>query len=187
MSPPVRRPAVFLDRDGTLNVPVVRDGLPHPPATLAELKLYDSVPEACRMLHAAGWVLVVVTNQPDVGRGTQTRETVEAMHARLRELLPEIARVETCFAPGRGTADPQDRRRKPAPGMLLDAAEVLGLHLSRSWMVGDRWRDVECGRRAGVRTIFIDHGYREELRSRPTHTVRSLAEAVPIILAAGGT
>lgn len=178
------RPAVFLDRDGTLNVPVIRNGRPHPPASLDEFRLFADVPAACRALHAAGFVLVVATNQPDVGRGTTPGAVVDVIHARLRELIPEIARIEVCIAPGRGVAHPEDRRRKPAPGMLLDAAAALGLDLARSWMIGDRWRDVDCGRQAGVRTIFIDLGHAEALRTPPDHVVRDFSAAAAIILAA---
>jgi D-glycero-D-manno-heptose 1,7-bisphosphate phosphatase len=168
-----------------LNVPVVRDGLPYPPATAAEFQLFDGAAEGCRALHAAGYVLVVATNQPDVGRGTMTRATVEDMHARLLELVPEIARIEVCYAPGKGQKSPEDYRRKPEPGMLTDAAATLGLDLRRSWMIGDRWRDIDCGRRAGVRTVFIDLGYREELKEAPDFVVKSLREAAAIVLAEG--
>lgn len=176
------RPAVFLDRDGTLNVQMIRDGKPYPPQTVDEFRLFPDVPAACAELAAAGFTLVVATNQPDVGRGTQTQSVVEAMHARLRELVPQITRVEVCYAPGRGETPP-DPRRKPEPGMLLEAAGALGLDLTRSWMVGDRWRDVDCGRRAGARTVFIDFGYAEELRAAPDFVVKSFAEAARIILA----
>ena len=177
------RPAVFLDRDGTLNVPVIREGLPYPPATPEEFRLYADAPAACRALHAAGYLLVVATNQPDVGRGTMAPSVVAAMHARLQVLIPEIVRIEVCFAPGQGRDHPENRRRKPEPGMLLDAAAALGIDLARSWMIGDRWRDVDCGRRAGVRTVFIDFGYAEALRSPPDFTVRSFAEAAATVLA----
>lgn len=183
MSPALLRPAIFLDRDGTLNVPVVREGKPYPPATLAEFQLLPGVAESCRQLHAAGFVLVVATNQPDVGRGTQAQATVEAIHAHLQKIIPEIAWVEACYDPG--GEKPASPFRKPAPGMLLRAAAVLGLDLTHSWMVGDRWRDIDCGHRAGVRTVFIDLGYREDLRVAPDHIVGSLPEAVALILAAG--
>jgi D-glycero-D-manno-heptose 1,7-bisphosphate phosphatase len=176
---------VFLDRDGTLNRQVIRGGKPYPPATLQEFVLFPGVPEACARLAAAGHVLVVATNQPDVGRGTQSQAVVEAMHARLRELIPQLDRVEVCYAPGLDPTSPPDRRRKPEPGMLLDAARALNLDLGRSWMVGDRWRDIDCGRRAGVRTVFIDFGYAEELRAAPDFTVKSFDEAAEVILAAG--
>ena len=174
------RPAIFLDRDGTLNVQVVREGKPYPPQSLAEFRLFEDVPAACRELAAAGYALVVATNQPDVGRGDQQQAVVEAMHERLRSLVPEITRVEVCYDPGRGEPS---LRRKPEPGMLLDAARELNLDLTRSWMVGDRWRDIDCGRRAGVRTVFIDFGYAEELRAAPDFTVKSFREAAGIILA----
>jgi D-glycero-D-manno-heptose 1,7-bisphosphate phosphatase len=102
------------------------------------------------------------------------------MHRRLMELVPEIERIEVCFDPGRGELS---RRRKPEPGMVLDAAEALGLDLARSWMIGDRWRDVDCGQRAGLRTLFIDFGYDEVLRAPPNHIVRNFTEAVRIVLA----
>ena len=170
---------MFLDRDGTLNVPVIRDGKPYPPAILAEFQLFPGVPAACRSLHAAGYKLVVVTNQPDVGRGAQSQTVVEAMHAQLRQLVPEIERIEACYDPGRGQPS---RRRKPEPGMVLDAAPALGLDLARSWMVGDRWRDIDCGKRAGLRTVFIDLGHAETLREPPDFIVKTLPEATAVIL-----
>jgi D-glycero-D-manno-heptose 1,7-bisphosphate phosphatase len=166
-------------------VQVVRDGKPFPPRTVAEFNLFPQVPAACAQLAAAGYVLVVATNQPDVGRGTQSQAVVEAMHAKLQQLVPQIARIEVCYAAGEDSAPnaPGDRRRKPEPGMLLDAARDLGLDLARSWMIGDRWRDIDCGKRAGVRTVFIDFDYAEQLREPPDFTVKSFAEAAAAILA----
>jgi D-glycero-D-manno-heptose 1,7-bisphosphate phosphatase len=178
------RPAVFLDRDGTLNLQIVRGGKPFAPVRLEDFKLIDGVPEACRALRSSGFALVVATNQPDVGRGDVAREVIESMHVLLLQQIPEIERVEVCYDPGRGE---ESRRRKPEPGMLLDAAVALGIDLARSWMVGDRWRDVECGRRAGVKTIFIDCGYDEELKSPADHTVKTFRQAVAVILAADET
>lgn len=175
------RPAVFMDRDGTLNVPVVRDGKPYAPTRLEEFRLYESVPGACRALKAAGFALVVATNQPDVGRGTVAQPVIESMHRRLLELVPEIDRVEVCY----DGADGMSNRRKPEPGMLLDAAAALGIDLAKSWMVGDRWRDVACGRRAGARTIFINFDYSEPKDTAPDFTVMSFQEAVAVILSDG--
>lgn len=181
-----KRPAVFLDRDGTLNRQVIRDGRPYPPAKLEEFVLFPDVVEACARLAGAGYALVVATNQPDVGRGTQEQSVVEAMHARLRAWVPQIERVEVCYAPGLDRLAPPDRRRKPEPGMVLDAAAALGLDLGNSWMVGDRWRDIDCGLRAGVRTVFIDFGYAEELRAAPDFSVKTFAEAAAVILRENG-
>ena len=181
---PALRPAVFLDRDGTLNFQIVRNGKPYPPQTVDEFRLFPDAADACARLANAGYVLVVATNQPDVGRGTQAQSVVETMHAKLQHLIPQISRVEVCYAPGNSQAPdvPSDPRRKPNPGMLLDAAGDLGLDLAQSWMIGDRWRDVDCGRRAGVRTVFIDFGYAEELRAQPDFRVRSISEAADVIL-----
>jgi D-glycero-D-manno-heptose 1,7-bisphosphate phosphatase len=176
------RRAVFLDRDGTLNLQVVREGKPYPPDRVEDFKLFEGVPAGCRALKAARYVLIVATNQPDVGRGTQAQAAVEAMHRQLLQWVPEIDRVEVCYDPGRGEVS---RRRKPEPGMLLDAAEALGIDLSQSWMIGDRWRDVDCGKRAGVRTVFIDFGYAEELQAQPDWVVPDFAAAVQAVLRAG--
>ena len=171
-----------MDRDGTLNVQVIREGLAYAPQSVAEFRLFPGVPEACRALHDAGYALIVATNQPDVGRGTQSVAVVEAMHAKLRELIPEIERIDVCYSPGL-PGSPPDPRRKPEPGMLLDAARELGLDLSRSWMIGDRWRDIDSGKNAGVRTVFIDFHYAELLHATPDFTVKSFADAAGIILA----
>jgi len=171
--------AVFLDRDGVLNQPVVRSGKPYPPETLAEFKIYPEVPEACTLLRDAGFLLVVVTNQPDVGRGTQSIQVVEAMHAKLQQSIP-LDRIEVCAA-ANGTA-PEARRRKPAPGMVLDAATALEVDLARSYLVGDRWRDIDCGYAAGCTTIFIDRNYVEKLHLPPHHRVANLLEAAKLIL-----
>jgi D-glycero-D-manno-heptose 1,7-bisphosphate phosphatase len=173
------QPAVFLDRDGTLNQQVIREGKPYAPVRLEDFRLLDDAAEGCKALKAAGYILVVATNQPDVGRGDVPQSVVDAMHRELIRQIPEIDRVEVSFDTGRGEPS---RRRKPAPGMLFDAAQALGLDLSRSWMVGDRWRDVDCGEAAGVRTVFIDFGYAEKLKSPPDHTVSNFSQAVRVIL-----
>jgi D-glycero-D-manno-heptose 1,7-bisphosphate phosphatase len=163
---------------------VVRAGKPYPPANLEEFVLFPDAAAGCAQLKQAGFVLVVATNQPDVARGTQKKEVIEAMHARLQQLIPAIDRIEVAYAPGQGIAHPEDYRRKPQPGMLTDAAKALGLDLAQSWMVGDRAGDIDAGHAAGCRTIFLDWGYAEKAPARaPHHTVKSLTDAVGIILA----
>jgi D-glycero-D-manno-heptose 1,7-bisphosphate phosphatase len=175
---PARRLAVFLDRDGVLNRAMVRDGLPYPPESVASLEVVPGVAEACATLRGAGFLLVVVTNQPDIARGTRTREDVEALNRRLAALLP-LDDFRVCPHDDRDGCD----CRKPSPGLLLAAARDRSIDLRRSVMVGDRWRDIESGRRAGCRTVFVDHGYSERRPERPDLTVSSLGEAVPWILA----
>jgi D-glycero-D-manno-heptose 1,7-bisphosphate phosphatase len=167
-----RRPAVFLDRDGVLNEAFVRDGVPAPPRSAAEFRLLPGVADACADLKQAGFALVVVTNQPDIARGTQTRAEVDRMHERLRSLVPVD---EVCVCPH----DDADACgcRKPQPGMLLAAAERLGLDLARSACVGDRWRDVEAARRAGVTAIYVECNYDEPAPVGADVAVANLPEA----------
>jgi D-glycero-D-manno-heptose 1,7-bisphosphate phosphatase len=174
------RSAVFLDRDGVVSRSEVRDGLPYAPTDLDHFEILPEAPEACQRLKEAGFLLIVATNQPDVGRGTMKKETVEAMHAKMCREVP-IDRVEVCYHPGHGQSNCDCR--KPKPGMLLKAAGELGIDLARSWMVGDRWRDIDCGHNAGCRTIFIDRGYAESLKQAPDFRVKDLAAAADLILA----
>lgn len=174
------RRAVFLDRDGVINRALQHECRPYPPTSLSEFEILPEVPAACARLKAAGYLLVVATNQPDVGRGTLEQQVVEHIHAHLVNHLP-VDRVEVCYHAGQGLTNCECR--KPLPGMLLRAARELGIDLTRSWMVGDRWRDVDCGHAAGCRTVFIDCGYSEELRQKPDFSARHLGEAADIILA----
>jgi len=171
------RQAVFLDRDGVLDRAIVRDGKPYPPASLADLQILPGVAQACAALHEAGLVLIVVTNQPDVARGSQQREVVEAMNQALRSWLP-LDDIRVCYH------DDADHCpcRKPEPGLLLEAARDWEIDLSASFMVGDRWNDIEAGRRAGCWTILVDYGYAERAPITPDYRVGSLAEAVGWIL-----
>lgn len=171
--------AVFLDRDGVINQAKLVGSKPYPPVSIEEFILLPGVPQACRRLKEAGFLLVVATNQPDVGRGTLTHEAVEVIHKHMCRLLP-IDRVEVSYAPG--DEQPPDDFRKPRPGMLRRAAAALGIDLENSFMVGDRWRDIDCGHAAGCTTLFIDYGYAEELKQPPHYRVRSLLEAANIIL-----
>jgi len=176
---PTRR-AVFLDRDGVLNHAVVRDGKPHPPVSLAEFEILPGVLEALICLRQAGFLLIVATNQPDVARGIQGRDVVEAMHRRLHDELP-IDAIKVCYE----VDGPACTCYKPKPGMLLEAAREHNIDLSRSYMVGDRWRDVGAGKQAGCVTIFIDRGYAEPLTETPDATCADLPQAAAFILRHG--
>jgi len=170
------RRAVFLDRDGVLNRAFVRDGKPFPPAKPDEFQILPDVADALRALADAGFLLIVATNQPDVARGLQRREVVDAMHQRLRDELP-LDDIKVCY-----DVDGSCTCYKPQPGMLLTAAREHGIDLARSYMIGDRWRDVGAGKAAGCFTIFIDRGYAEPLTEVPDAVCTSLREAAAIIL-----
>jgi D-glycero-D-manno-heptose 1,7-bisphosphate phosphatase len=171
------RAAVFLDRDGVLNEAIVRGGQPLPPAALGEVAIPDGVREACRLLADAGLLLVLVTNQPDIARRTTSRQAVDAINGYLTHEL-HLNAVYVC---------PHDDGdacgcRKPAPGLLLDAAADLGVDLTRSLMVGDRWRDIEAGKRAGVTTVWLRRDYREPPPDAPDHVVDHLGDVVPLVV-----
>jgi transaldolase len=168
--------AVFLDRDGVLNVAPVVDGRPGSPRQLSELHIAPGAPEALACLRAAGFRLIVVTNQPEVARGKISLETLDAMHAALRAQLP-IDEIRVCLHDKGGGCD----CRKPRPGMITDAARDAGIELTRSYVIGDRWRDVEAGRRAGCRTVLIDYGY-DEPEVPPDYRARSIREAADWVL-----
>jgi len=178
MTPTGPRRAVFLDRDGVINRAFVRDGKPFPPPTPQELEVLPDVPEALHELKKAGYKLVVVTNQPDVGRGKQSRQTLDAMHESLLASLP-LDDILVCCHTDLDNCD----CRKPIPGMLLEAARKHNIDLTASFMVGDRWRDIDAGYNAGCKTILIDYGYSERPPDRePDLRVGSLREAADWII-----
>jgi len=169
--------AVFLDRDGVVNRAILREGKPYPPKTLSELRVLHGVREACRKLREAGFALILITNQPDIARGAVSAEQVAEINGRLQRYL-QLDDIRVC---------PHDDAahcacRKPKPGLLLDAARRWNIDLSRSYFVGDRWRDVAAGQSAGCQAVFVDHGYRERRPDGPYLQVRSLQEAANWIL-----
>lgn len=170
--------AVFLDRDGVLNRAVVKNGKPYPPASLSELMITTDARDALVPLRDAGFLLVGITNQPDVARGVQQRAVVEAINRVLLGALP-LNDILVCFHDDRDNC----LCRKPRPGLLREAASRYTIDLSRSFMVGDRWRDIEAGSRAGCKTVFIDCEYSgEKLRIQPDHSVKTLTEAARWII-----
>jgi D-glycero-D-manno-heptose 1,7-bisphosphate phosphatase len=162
-----------------LNQSEVRGGRPYAPRALEDFRILPGAAEAVARLKAAGFRTIVVTNQKDVGAGLVAADVVEAMHEKLRAAMPLDA-IHVC------TCTDECPCYKPNPGMLLEAAEAFGIDLARSYMVGDRWRDIGAGARAGCRTIFIDRGYDEALRDVPDHRAADIAEAAALILDRAG-
>jgi D-glycero-D-manno-heptose 1,7-bisphosphate phosphatase len=176
------RAAVFLDRDGVLNRAIVRGGKPHPPSSVAELRIEPLAVQSVRRLRSAGFVLVGITNQPDVARGAADRRSVEEINTAILAAMP-LEDILVCYH------DDSDRCacRKPEPGLVLDAAERYDLDLKASFLIGDRWKDVEAGRRAGCRTVFLDFAYEERRPDPPADfTAGSISEAADWIFAAAG-
>ncbi len=175
---PERTPAIFLDRDGVLNRTAVVDGVPHPPDSVKDLELLPGVTDAVAQLTKLGVPLIVVTNQPDVARGTQTRAAVDAINSALRQKLPQLTAIFCCF---HDTAD-NCPCRKPKPGLLTEAAAAYNIDLGSSFMVGDRWSDVVAGQAAGCKTILIDLPYSKGEKCNPDSRASDLAQAARIIV-----
>jgi D-glycero-D-manno-heptose 1,7-bisphosphate phosphatase len=168
-------PAVFLDRDGTLMEEAHYCGDP------ARVRVIADVPAGLRQLKDAGYRLVIITNQSGIGRGYYTVADYEAVQARLFELLGEGLIEATYFSPE--SPETPSPLRKPAPGMVLAAARDLGLDLARSWFVGDKAIDVQCGRNAGVRAILVQTGYgRTEDATGAEFVAKDFASAVAFVL-----
>lgn len=168
--------AIFLDRDGVINRSLIRDGKPYAPTCLESLQILPGVNEAMHLLKNLGYIQIVVTNQPDVGNKLVSREAVIAINDCLKAMLP-IDDIRTCFHRNEDMCS----CRKPNPGLILSAAKDFNIDLNKSFVVGDRWRDIEAGTRAGCKNFFIDYEYQE---IRPTglfKTVKSLLEAASII------
>lgn len=172
----MRNKAIFLDRDGVINNVVLRKGKPHPPESLADLIIPDEVFPALNQLKALGFLLIVVTNQPDVARGTTPQSSIDEIHQFLLKQLP-LDDIRVCYH------DDADLCvcRKPKSGLLLQAAKDYNIELSQSYMIGDRWRDIEAGKMAGCISIFLDYGYLEKQPESPDFIAKSLKEAVEFV------
>jgi len=169
----VSKRAIFLDRDGVLNHAVIIDGKPYPPRTVEEVTLPADALSALRDLKAQGYLLIGATNQPDVARGITSKSLIEAINQKIMSTLP-LDEMRVCYH------DDKDgcKCRKPFPGLLTQAAEEHDIDLSRSFMIGDRWKDVEAGRRAGCKTVWLNFNYQEEFKSAaPDLTAKTLTEA----------
>ena len=169
--------AVFLDRDGVVNLAYTRSGKPYPPKDLSQLVIIPDVEKSVKMLIEYGFVIVVITNQPDISNVNSNYEIVNALHKEISSLTG----IENFYVCPHIDSD-NCKCRKPKPGLLLKAAEDLNLDVRKSYMVGDRWRDVGAGQSAGCKNFFIDYNYSEKRPVEPFVTVSSLLQATEIIL-----
>ncbi len=173
----IDRQAVFLDRDGVINKATVHEGKSFPPQKLEDFNFIDGVQHAMHKLRASGFLVIVFTNQPDVATGKQSKFIVELMHQKLFD-LELVDDVFVCFHTDLDDCD----CRKPKPGMLIAAALKWGINLKKSYVVGDRWRDIEAAQSAQCNSYFIDYKYKEKRPILPFTTVINLEEAVDMIL-----
>ena len=170
--------AIFLDRDGVLNrVFLQEDGKTHPPQTLEQVEILPGVLEGCKSLRRAGFLLIAVTNQPDVVRGTQLQGVVETINETIRRQIP-LDDILVCFHDNHHRCE----CRKPKPGLILEAAGRFHVDLRSSYLIGDRWTDIEAGRHSGCKTILVNAPASEALRSPPDFFARSFVSASKWIL-----
>ena len=174
MSRRALRPALFIDRDGTLMEEV--DHCCDP----ALVRAYEGASEELLRARSLGWSNIIITNQSGIGRGYFTVEQFQSVQEELIRQLGDVI-DGSYMAPDH--PDTPTPRRKPAPGMILEAAAEHGLDLGRSWMIGDKAIDIECGRNAGVRTILVDTGYGKNTGAcNPDHRAPTVTEAIRIAL-----
>ncbi len=149
--------AVFLDRDGVINRSIVVNGKPFPPRSLEEFTILPGVLDGLQKFRSKGYLNIIVTNQPDIANGLTTRDLVHQFHAEIKAKLP-IDHIYMCDH----AAEADCRCRKPRTGMIDDAVKAFNIALSESVIIGDRWKDIECGYAAGIRKrYFIDCNYNE--------------------------
>ncbi len=172
--------AVFLDRDGVIVRSNVRDGRPFAATTLGDFVILPESKTVCDTLINAGFIIVVVTNQPDVGNGLVHESVIEEMNYRLAQALP-VSMIKVCYHSQIDNCS----CRKPKPGMILEAALELGIDTKKSFMIGDRWSDVEAGQAAGCHSIFLNRNYNEKKAESPDHVSDSLIDAAEFILNKG--
>jgi D-glycero-D-manno-heptose 1,7-bisphosphate phosphatase len=166
--------AVFLDRDGVINRVIMRDGKPYSPRKLSDFQLIDGIKRVLSHLKEEGFILIVVTNQPDISRGLITWDALEAIHDLIRSELP----VDDLIVCPHDDAD-ECGCRKPKPGMIVDSARKWGIDIGSSLLIGDTWKDMEAGRRAGCKTILLDAPYNRDVES--DHRINDIVDSINII------
>jgi D-glycero-D-manno-heptose 1,7-bisphosphate phosphatase len=172
----VRNRAVFLDRDGVINEPIVKDGKPGSPLFVSEIKICPGVSEGISKLREHGFELVVVSNQPEVSRGNLTLKTLQAINLEIARMTG-IEHFYCCTH----SDDDACVCRKPLPGMILSASADLSLDVQSSFLIGDRWKDILAGLNAGCKTIWIDREYKEVMPENYTYRVVNFLAAVHLV------
>ena len=171
------RKAIFLDRDGVLNKSLIENGKPKAPKKKLDLELLPKVPEALAMLRSHNFELVVITNQPDLANGSISEKDLTEIH----DVIKLHTKLENFYVCPHSDAD-NCECRKPKTGLILSAIADLNLSINGSFLVGDRWRDIQAGQSVGLTCFYIDYSYAEEKPRPPFIEVASLMDATKIIL-----
>jgi D-glycero-D-manno-heptose 1,7-bisphosphate phosphatase len=172
----IKTKAIFLDRDGVLNKAIVRNRKPYPPSTIDELEILEGVYEGVELLKHSGYRLIVITNQPDVSRGLTTIEKVNEINNSIIQLL-NVDEIMCCFHDDNENCE----CRKPKPGMILEAVKKWNIDLSVSYLIGDRWRDIQTAKNIGITSILIKYDY-DEKKINADFECNNLEEAANYIL-----
>ena len=168
--------AVFLDRDGVINKAFIKNGLPESPNSLSELEILPRVKESILRLKKLNFICLVVTNQPDVQRGKIKKNTIIKMNNFLKKKI-ELDDIFVCYHDDKDNCN----CRKPKPGLLLQAGKKWNVDFKKSFMIGDRWRDIQAGEKVGCKTIYLDYNYKDIKPKNPDFITHKLLNAVYII------
>jgi len=170
----IKEAAIFFDRDGVLIEAPLINKKPTSVQSLKDVKLCKNILEICKY-YKKNYYLIMVTNQPDYSRGVNSKKNIININNFLKKKL-NLDMIYVCYSDNEKCID-----RKPNPGMLLKAKKKYKINLKKSFMIGDRWRDVGAGNRAGCRTVFIDRNYSEKLIYKPNYSIRKLKDILLII------
>jgi len=163
--------AIFLDRDGIVNKAIVEKGLPYSPTRLGDIFLTDGIKDLIKKWHDEEYIVIVVTNQPDVANHIITKNKVDKINNYLKSIAL-FDDIFTCYHNGKDDCD----CKKPKTGLFLQAKEKYDIDFSQSYVIGDRWKDIEAGKNIGCKTIFVDYHYDEERPNKPDYTAKSVSD-----------
>ena len=169
-----KQKAIFFDRDGILIDAPIIDNRPKSIKTKKEIRFCKYIKNVCKK-YSKDFILIMVTNQPDYIRGTNTKKNINEINNHIKKCL-NLKAVYVNFSDNEKNSD-----RKPNPGMLLKAKKKFNLNFNKSFMIGDRWRDVGAGNKVKCKTIFLDRKYDEKMKYKPKYKIKSLNEIFSII------
>jgi D-glycero-D-manno-heptose 1,7-bisphosphate phosphatase len=169
------RKCFFFDRDGVLNKSIVKKGKPYSPIKLSELIIDEDAADVIKYLRSKNFLIIVVTNQPDVKRKKVSKDFIISIHKILKKKL-KYDDLYVCYEDNNNSF-----YRKPKPGMLFSAKKKWSIDLKRSFLIGDRSKDIKAGLSARVRTIFLDNGYQEKKPMFSHYRIKKLKDIKKII------
>ena len=165
--------AIFFDRDGILIDAPVINGYPKSIKNISELQFCNGIYELCQLLKLK-FILLMVTNQPDVARKNNSKNNVDAINIYIKKKL-NLDDIFVCYC-----SDDKCKNRKPNSGMILNAQRKFNIDLKNSFFIGDRWRDIDTGYNSNVKSIFVNRGYKEKINRKPNFEVKNIVEIIDL-------